>query len=1377
MEFDRDPNTTPRTSRDDRSHSLINMTILSTPRPQATSTVERRTFGSYPSAAFHRYRDAPVDDSCSTNTDSSLGLVNDISSRSVIDENISSSAQSNRHETQRKLARELLQKLNDQSTPPRLDPNKENNVNTQNLSDNTSPTLINTLDYLSPQQKDSTLLSTSLAKSSMNSVVFEPNEITGRSSAKVGSPVTPPSKYKTDGFSFNSTAAELMAKFSNEDFLSGSRMNSQLSADECSWKQNVNPVTADHERLDFSCFSGIIGDMDLSLESCAGRKVSVGEFFGRKCEPIGRLSPSEGLERPAFGFAIQSPKRMSKPGPLINLTAMTDTSKASEIHQTQELPVERSYTTCTTSCIDDTQDEDDDEPLISLSGIAKALDCNDETPRRLVDQLLMVKKKEKEQKERKPIDNANCTGGTYTLQSARSSLPAFAVETNQSSSKLSLDSKAMNGHEWPQCSTVNPSASAWSLPASVSFDKDNKSPDKYNRERQSPTIPAVDTTLTPGILTPPSPFYNKESIKQLISQQIPLEYTSAEGPQVVQSSPKLPPQVDRSIKKEINTSSRISSPTLKSLVLKNQSHLLNVEKNESLEAGSPGKLNNTTLKNPAERLTIGKNAEGLYKCILGVAREADIEMMNESDRWLVCSLHLLQIQGDKENIHLEIPDYTVLIKPGESRVFKIVVKLLRMSGPILAALSINCSDMTTRESSTKHHLMCFIPSDAQVEVIYPEGHQNTLRFSGNKEATELPLVFENKYDTDVPLEICISNNNSEVFSVKTPANSEGVPNEDKPVTYLVLKANDKSMITVQCTPGNIKKNVKNSTTDDEQSKLFIRVRSETKTGSIIADIPLIVEETNDDPADSSGELPTVYSRCDTPQQQLTTSLPSSPHSVSSTTSAGTSSSGYNKSGRASPRSLSSGGTIAGDTIPVQSTHSSLCWTTVRVGKYEVKEFTIRNTSSNKIKLQALITDNDKSFKFLKDRESSTSILVSLQKMESRTLTIVYSPNRTGASAGKITFVHYENKIKRTSGNVSDIRDRDTKPSRIIMLYGCGGYAKVNINQAMKIMGAQMWLSLGQLNPAGNLTTTVQLENLGDLPAYAKIKLSPKAVYPTVATSWHVDPTEVILGPKQSQWITIDFKPRKEDIALLRGDVAEMGTLTITHGDEPTRWRIRRLYKKLIETGQINDKQNDVFRNVVDPICRIFPGEGQIPQLSIIRDAVQDLGILCRNVHRQVVTLMMDLNSDETISIFTDDGDESQMFQSLCSDTSVVSVHDEDSYMPSESLLERTLIGGRQGRHDGEFYVSPSSVTLHPPGSKDATVVITSTSSTAQPFETKVTNEFLSVLPAEGMIPAKRGVLIRIQCRKNVEKGFQAVLQIFTSNERKDVRIQVVPKRY
>lgn len=62
----------------------------------------------------------------------------------------------------------------------------------------------------------------------------------------------------------------------------------------------------------------------------------------------------------------------------------------------------------------------------------------------------------------------------------------------------------------------------------------------------------------------------------------------------------------------------------------------------------------------------------------------------------------------------------------------------------------------------------------------------------------------------------------------------------------------------------------------------------------------------------------------------------------------------------------------------------------------------------------------------------------------------------------------------------------------------------------------------------------------------------------MASSWQVNPTELLLNPKEVQWVTLEFHPRKEDLMLLqRSNVSHAGTLLITHGDEPTRWRIRR----------------------------------------------------------------------------------------------------------------------------------------------------------------------------------------------------------------------------
>lgn len=74
-----------------------------------------------------------------------------------------------------------------------------------------------------------------------------------------------------NAITFDSTTAELMAQFNDEEFHPASEMASQMLADEISWQQNYSyalPTTAPAEKeyLNLSCFSGIIGELDLSVE-------------------------------------------------------------------------------------------------------------------------------------------------------------------------------------------------------------------------------------------------------------------------------------------------------------------------------------------------------------------------------------------------------------------------------------------------------------------------------------------------------------------------------------------------------------------------------------------------------------------------------------------------------------------------------------------------------------------------------------------------------------------------------------------------------------------------------------------------------------------------------------------------------------------------------------------------------------------------------------------------------------------------------------------------------------------------------------------------------------------------------------------------------
>lgn len=68
-----------------------------------------------------------------------------------------------------------------------------------------------------------------------------------------------------------------------------------------------------------------------------------------------------------------------------------------------------------------------------------------------------------------------------------------------------------------------------------------------------------------------------------------------------------------------------------------------------------------------------------------------------------------------------------------------------------------------------------------------------------------------------------------------------------------------------------------------------------------------------------------------------------------------------RSGRNSPISSISGSTVAGDKIPIKSTHAALVWGSVKPSKSDTKEFTIRNISDNRIKLQVQISDKNNNF--------------------------------------------------------------------------------------------------------------------------------------------------------------------------------------------------------------------------------------------------------------------------------------------------------------------------------------------------------------------------------------------------------------------------------
>ncbi|XP_050579374.1 uncharacterized protein LOC126917036 isoform X3 [Bombus affinis] len=1262
---------------------FIDVTVLSTPQPQATSTVQRKS--TLENNVLDRGIEEAIckqfvkdkNDITRKSTDSSLGILDSISSFLAEVSGIEEVEKQSESKLDIECARKLLQRCSDiKSTSITYDTNKENNTNFQNLSSNIIPSTL--IDYgQSVCSNQINLQNENIShsvKDKANSVVFEPKEISARSSGLSRSSENNLSSLASsknlNQMTFDTTTAEFMAQFSNEDFRPASEMVSQLLADEASWQQSYPyalPTTASSEKeyLNFSCFSGIMGELDLSVESCAGHKVSVSEFFRRKCGNFGELSDT-GVERPSLGLSVNSPKKKDHLIPLVDSTCSSVTEGITYLHLLKQIScISKRLFLLVDSSIgpniakDKTQNipnitkDVEEQSIMSLTSIAQALqDIDSGTPRRLVDQLIMAKKKKKSTQ----AQEKSVVRDTYILSpSSRKSMPATSNKNTDNfgkdvallnlSSKLSLDSKIIN-------ETVD---IKHSVPRMLSFDSDSGT--KINYEAIS-----------------------QELKKELSSGNLPSLYSQELKSLLEDSKLTLPNYTENKISSHTSKINAMISQEEKSAGLEEEE----IGKKENIKKENVSCKDRSEIQNISNlqefyvnNVVIGKGTEELCSCIVAIPREIDIELLNKSDRWVICALSVNQIQGDKHNVRLTLPKDVILIKPNAEQHVKISVIVVKMCKPIIAVLNITVSDMVTRIEWIMKHIICLKPEEVDINVSNPSQKKELdFQYIAENSMAVLPITIKNKNNVDVPIKISILQNEPAIFSLENPEESQ----------YITLKSQEVRTTNVRC------KAVAQKNTETQQRSLqryagtlIIQNESTPENSIIIQEIPLIVQvgickiQTIDTdlplvvPNKQSksltvinlGTIPTLitasfiqeieltknskcfsvepenllvqpretrcffitykqqttdtpkmyakikltaagddhyYSvigdsntyteaenenvRCDTPQYLPPVSSPSSPHSVVSNKSG--------VSGRISPLSSVSGLTVTGDKIPIRTTHAALIWNSVKTGKSEIREFTIRNTSNNKIRIQAIISDSEKNFRFLRERQPVGAIVLALQGLESRMLSVLFSPHHIGAAAGKIIFRHYEPKREES----------EPGSSKVLFLYGYGGYSKVEISEAFKDTGGKMWLSLGILRCGRTPRAKIKLQNIGDLCSYVKIKLIPKAVYPTMASSWQVNPTEFLLNSKDVQWVTLEFEPRKEDLALLqRSNVSHVGTLLITHGDEPTRWRIRRLYNKMKETGELSGNENETFRNIIQPLCKTFSGEQLISDINAIRDSV------------------------------------------------------------------------------------------------------------------------------------------------------------------------------
>ncbi|XP_072752042.1 uncharacterized protein [Anoplolepis gracilipes] len=1349
-----------------KPYGVFNDTLLNTPQPQASSTVRRKN----PLKDDNKHKaDQSVYEKELTQKEeaSSLGLLHDMSN--LTNMSVTESEQKLNYlntDAELECARRLLQKCSDtKNSLLTIDTNKENNVNIQNITGNlpVSNFSLNEPCVLESDQECSINRLT-------NEVTFDSNEVTARStdvndSAKKQSLLS-------DSFNgINFSTADIMAQLNNEmmvqlnneeDFLSGSKITEQLSVDEARWHQDRTycmPVAStEKQKLDLTSFSGIIGQLDLTVESCAGQKLSIGQYFERKSGDIGILGNDKQV-RPSFGLPSESPVKRGNLVPLIESTILTDVEPKEEEH---------TFVANATRDIDKTN-------IISLSTILNTLQNVDSgMPRRLVDQILMAQKKKKNGR----VMQNSAVQETYMLPSDRKSMLATPTGNSNKfdedilqnlSAKLSLDSQTKNEiksetvNVKQERSKVLSFASSKNINVAESFTNickekilkkeasDKSAISSFNQDafNAGNVVIGKNTERLCNCIIGMTSEVNIELINhgdKWITYSLKLNEVLGD----MQSIELNIPQDEMLIKPNGVQSTKIKVKVLQmceqvfvalNIILTDMvtqskwciKHMICVNP-EQLELEIMCDSHKEELdfqyitKNSTKSLPIifhNKNSidvpiklsilhDGPKMFSIDAAFDKSIKVNESHDEFT----HLILKSHEKFTTNIKCEQSTSIDFPQKQPPYwkgRLIIHVQCNDGTVLLQKEV---PLYAQMGTCKIQIV-----DTEVPIIVPRQQGKLLNIvnSGNV-ATHVSA-------TIVPIE-----------NYPNAAQNFSIEPDD-----IFLQVGERSSFVIIYKP-----QVSNTNSLDNERCAKIKLVAGNN-------VYLYIVTTEQISLESEKEN---YLRCHTPSNVVSLSPATSPQSIISSRSG--------PCDRNSPISTVSSVAIPSNTIPIKSTHPALIWNSVKIGKTETKEFIICNTSNNKIKIQIDISDDNKNFKFFGDRQNvNTSMVLVMKRQEYTTLVVSFSPYHVGPATGKITIKHYT----RDGG--------DSQQHKKIPLYGYGGYSKIKIWNILKDTSGKMILSLGTLySETTVLTANITLQNIGDLQSFAKIKVIPKVISPTIVfqgSSWHVKPKELILNPKETRRVLIEFYPKKEDFAILqRTEVSHVATVNVIYGDEPTRWRIRRLYNKIKESdGFSTENESETFKNIVHSICEAFPGEQLASGLSLIRDPVQNLNNLCTGVHQYEIMLTVEACADDTLPV-NYDADESHEYYTL-SDTTQV-----DETAGASFFVPQTMVEHETPQHprlpEEQFTVTPSTVVLHFPEENEATVNVLSLFKAAEPFQTSLSNSnYFSVVPTEGLLPSRRSFPLKIQCLRRIERNMQAILEIYTENHKQDVLIKVIKR--
>ncbi|KAK9886219.1 hypothetical protein WA026_015738 [Henosepilachna vigintioctopunctata] len=401
------------------------------------------------------------------------------------------------------------------------------------------------------------------------------------------------------------------------------------------------------------------------------------------------------------------------------------------------------------------------------------------------------------------------------------------------------------------------------------------------------------------------------------------------------------------------------------------------------------------------------------------------------------------------------------------------------------------------------------------------------------------------------------------------------------------------------------------------------------------------------------------------------------------------------------RSTSSLSNLPGGKLPIETTHCELIWGCVKAGKSETKQFTIRNRSSNRLRIQCSITGP--LFRIMVERgeESSSSIKLMLHAHETKKISVIFNPLTEGAAADEILFYPCDSNLQQSK-------------KLSIKLFGYGGIGNVEIKNIIKDSTGRYCFSLGNVFGRTTISKCVRLFNKGTLPAFAMLNYMSKGYrFADVL----VEPDIVILSPNEEKDVNITIKITRGDIEFiensLSSSVFDIGVVKLVSSSEPMRGRIRRVCKLASEK-----------KVEIDNLCLrlnlTLDGEAIPSDVVKCRDSIKSLKLLLQDLSHKEMVIMLERDMDCTlVATLTD---ETSLFHSMCD--------------------ENTLI--EENNHN-IFKLEPSSLIFAPPSKLLDSILLTSDSESSAWFDITVPPG-ISVNPQNGCLMPHSTKIIELKIK-------------------------------